>query len=146
MTGLSARLAEIVEALPLEPGMRVLEIGGAPGAAAREVARRIGPDGHILVIDRSDRGVTQIHHTCADEIDAGALSARHVSIEDFDLLDQEPFDLVFAVRVGDLDERHPRNKALALKKVVAALKPEGRLFIDGGDPLQEVDLAPYRGR
>lgn len=146
MTGLSVRLAEIVDALPLEPGMRVLEIGGAPGAAARAVAQKVGPGGHVLVIDRSDKGMAQIYRSAADEIDAGLLSARNVAIEDFDLLDQEPFDLVFAVRVGDLDERHPRNKALALKKVVAALKPEGRLFIDGGDPLQEVDLAPYRGR
>lgn len=146
MTGLSVRLAEIVDALPLEPGMRVLEIGGAPGAAARAVAQKVGPGGHVLVIDRSDKGVAQIYRSAADEIDAGLLSARHVAIEDFDLLDQEPFDLVFAVRVGDLDERHPRNKALALKKVAAALKPDGRLFIDGGDPLQEVDLAPYRGR
>lgn len=116
MSGLSERLTEIVEALPLEPGMRVLEIGGAPGAAAKAVAQRIGPDGHILVIDRSDKGVVQIQHAASDEIDAGVLSARHVAIEDFDLLDQEPFDLIFAIRVGDLDERHPRNKALALKR------------------------------
>ncbi|MER8437086.1 class I SAM-dependent methyltransferase [Mesorhizobium sp. M1312] len=34
--------------------MRVLEIGCGPGAAAREIARRIG-DGHVLAIDRSAR-------------------------------------------------------------------------------------------
>ena len=43
MSILSDRLAAIVDALPLQPGQRVLEIGGAPGAAAKEVARRIGP-------------------------------------------------------------------------------------------------------
>jgi len=36
---LSARLLRVVDALPLSPGVRVLEIGGAPGAAAGEVAR-----------------------------------------------------------------------------------------------------------
>jgi protein-L-isoaspartate O-methyltransferase len=41
-TDLSPRLAAIVEALPLRPGLRVLEIGCGPGAAARAVARRIG--------------------------------------------------------------------------------------------------------
>lgn len=50
MSGLSARLADIVDALPLTPGLRMLEIGGAPGAAAKAVAARIGA-GHILVID-----------------------------------------------------------------------------------------------
>jgi hypothetical protein len=37
--------------------MRVLEIGGAPGTAAKEVAKRAGPSGHVLVIDRSAKGV-----------------------------------------------------------------------------------------
>jgi ubiquinone/menaquinone biosynthesis C-methylase UbiE len=32
---LSARLKTIVEALPLKPALRVLEIGCGPGAAAR---------------------------------------------------------------------------------------------------------------
>ena len=142
MNGLSERLAAIVDALPLQPGMRVLEIGGAPGAAAQAVAARIGT-GPVMVIDRSDRGISQIHRFAAEEIDAGLMSCRHVAAEDFDLLpDQEPFDLAFAVRVGALDGRHPRAGAAALRRIAAALTPEGRLFIDGGDPLQEIDLAP----
>jgi hypothetical protein len=44
---LSPRLAAIVYALPLKPGLRVLEIGCGPGAAAREVVRRFG-HGHVL--------------------------------------------------------------------------------------------------
>ena len=48
-TGPSARLLAIVDALPLRRGLRVLEIGCGPGAAARDIARRIG-DGHILAI------------------------------------------------------------------------------------------------
>ena len=46
MQGLSLRVAELIDALPLHPGMRMLEIGGGPGVAARAVARRIaaGPD------------------------------------------------------------------------------------------------------
>ena len=39
MATLSPRLLAIVEALPLRADMRVLQIGGAPGAAARAVAR-----------------------------------------------------------------------------------------------------------
>lgn len=39
-TKLSKRLLEIVDALPLRDGIRVLEIGCGPGAMAREISRR----------------------------------------------------------------------------------------------------------
>ncbi|HEY9410864.1 MAG TPA: methyltransferase domain-containing protein [Jiangellaceae bacterium] len=141
MTRLSPRLAAIVDALPLRAGMRVLEIGGAPGAAARAVAERIG-DGHVLVIDRSAKGVALIRQNAAAEIASGRLSVRHVAAEDLELLPGEaPFDLAFAVRVGALDGRHPQAGAAARQRIAAALTPEARLFIDGGDPLREVDLS-----
>ena len=93
---LSDRLAAVVDALPLRPGMRVLEIGGAPGAAAKAVARRIG-NGHILVIDRSATGIALTDQNAAAEIAAGLLSVRHVAAEDFELLPGEPpFDLIAA--------------------------------------------------
>jgi SAM-dependent methyltransferase len=138
---LSDRLAAVVDALPLRPGMRVLEIGGAPGTAAKAVARRIG-DGHILVIDRSAKGVAQIERTAAAEIAAGLLSVRHVAAEDFELLRGEPrFDLAFAIRVGALDGRHPEAGVRARQRIAAALTPTGQLFIDGGDnPLRSVQL------
>lgn len=140
MSTLSPRLAAVVDALPLEPGMRVLEIGGAPGAAARAVAARIG-DGHILVIDRSAKGVALIERNAAAEIRAGRLSTRRVAAEDFELDPSEtPFDLAFAVRVGALDGRHPEAGEVARRRIAAALVPGGRLFVDGGDPLREVPL------
>lgn len=53
MAGLSSRLAAIVDALPLRPDSRVLEIGCGPGAAARAVAARL-VTGHVLAIDGGD--------------------------------------------------------------------------------------------
>ncbi|GAB2566076.1 SAM-dependent methyltransferase [Leucobacter ruminantium] len=138
MTALSPRLAAVVDALPLAPGMRVLEIGGAPGAAAKEVARRVR---HILVIDRSAKGVAQIERNAARELADGRLSVRQAAAEEFELLPGEaPFDLAFAVRVGALDGRHPRAGVAALQRIADALAPEGRLFIDGGDPIRELPL------
>jgi SAM-dependent methyltransferase len=120
--------------------MRVLEIGGAPGAAARAVAERIG-DGHVLVIDRSATGVAQVERLATAEIAAGRLSVRCVAAEDFELTPGErPYDLAFAVRVGALDGRHPRAGEQARRRIRAALVPSGKLFIDGGDPLREIEL------
>jgi protein-L-isoaspartate O-methyltransferase len=141
MTGpLSPRLAEIVDALPLRPGMRVLEIGGAPGSAAREVAKRIG-DGHVLVIDRSQKGVAQVERLAAAEICAGRMSVRCISAEEFELAPGEAaYDLAFAIRVGALDGRHPRAGEQARGRIKAALVPGGKLHVDGGNPLREVEL------
>ncbi len=137
---LSARLAAIVDALSLRPGLRVLEIGCGPGAAAREIVRRIG-DGHVLAIDRSASAIAQAKAASAAEIKSGRLSFRQVAAEDFELEPAEaPYDLALAVRVGALDGRHPEAGRRARRRIAAALTPEGRLFIDGGDPLREISL------
>jgi cyclopropane fatty-acyl-phospholipid synthase-like methyltransferase len=139
-SSLSPRLAEIVDALPLRRGMRVLEIGGAPGAAARAVAQRIG-DGYVLVIDRSPTGVAQVERLAASEIAAGRMSVRCVAAEDFELAPGEAaYDLAFAIRVGALDGRHPRAGEQAHRRIKAALVPGGKLLVDGGDPLREIEL------
>ncbi len=136
---LSPRLQEIVDALPLAPGLRVIEIGCGPGAAARAVAARIG-DGHILAIDRSPTAIAQAVSLSATEMAGGRLVYRAIAIEDFELPPGERrFDMAFAVRVGALDGRHPAAGVKALARLRAALKPGGRLFIDGGNPLREID-------
>lgn len=121
--------------------MRVLEVGGAPGAAARAVAARIGPDGHVLVLDRSATGIRQLQENCQAEIAAGTLSVLHAPVEDFALPDGVAlFDLAFACRVGALDGRHPRLYESALEKLREALTPGASLYVDTGSPLAEVSL------
>ena len=137
---LSARLAEIVNALPLQPHMRVLEIGCGPGPAARAVAARL-TTGHIVAIDRSAKAIAQAQANAAHEIESGRMSVRQVAIEDFTLdPGEQPFDIVFAVRVGALDGRHPRAGEKAMERIAAAMAPHGRLFIDGGHPLRELQV------
>lgn len=140
---LSPRLAAIVEALPLQPDSRVLEIGCGPGAAARAIAARL-TTGHILAIDRSATAIAQAEAASAEEIASGRMSVRQVTAEEFVLqAHEEPYDVVFAVRVGALDGRHPQVGQRVLQRIAMATKADARLFIDGGDPLREL---PIHGR
>lgn len=133
---LSARLLAIVDALPLRPGMRVIEIGCGPGAMAREIAARIG-DGHMLAVDRSATAIAQAKSACAAEIASGRMSLRQSAAEDFALLPGEkPYDLAVAIRVGAFDGRFPEAGKIAFARLTKALVPGGVLYIDGGDPLR----------
>lgn len=137
---LSPRLAAVVDALPLRPDARVLEIGCGPGAAARAVAARL-ETGHILAIDRSAKAIEQARAGSAAEIASGRMRVRCVTAEEFVLEPgDEPFDIVFAARVGALDGRHPDAGRKARSRISAALAPGGRVFIDGGTPLRELDV------
>lgn len=139
-TSISLRLAEIVEALPLRPGMRVLEIGCGPGVGARAVLARVG-NGHVIAIDRPIKAITRAKAGSVAEIESERLEFRCVAIEDFALAEgEQPFDLAFAVRVGALDGRHPHAGCIALDRLRQALTPNGRLFIDGGNPLKGIKL------
>jgi cyclopropane fatty-acyl-phospholipid synthase-like methyltransferase len=140
---ISARLAEIIEALPLHEGMRVLEIGCGPGAAARTVLERIG-NGHVLAIDRSAKAIALAKAGSAAELATGRLEFRRVSVEDLILeKGEKPYDLAFAVRVGALDGRHPEAGRVAVERIRKMLVRNGRLFIDG-NPLKEVPLGVRR--
>ena len=85
---ISPRLLEVVDALPLRPGLRVLEIGCGPGVAARAVAERLTP-GFVLATDRSAKAVEQ----------ARSAGAERLELEP----GEEPFDLVFEIPRPDAD-------------------------------------------
>jgi ubiquinone/menaquinone biosynthesis C-methylase UbiE len=143
-TKISPRLAEIIDALPLKKGMRILEIGCGPGVAAREIVRR-AEDIYVLAIDRSAKAIQQAKKSSQEAIAAGSLAFRKVPIENFELEAREKlFDMAFAIRVGALDGRHPETGNKALRQIARALSKKGKLFIDGGDPLKEVLLDDYR--
>ncbi|HEV7275636.1 MAG TPA: class I SAM-dependent methyltransferase [Devosiaceae bacterium] len=137
MPELSPRLLQIVEALPLRPDLRVLEIGCGPGAMARELARRL-PQGFVLGIDRSAKAIAQA--VAGDN--PPNLAFRQASADAFTLAPgEEPYDLAVAIRVGALDGRHPDLEQASRAAIRAALKAGGRLYIDGGDPLREIDFS-----
>jgi SAM-dependent methyltransferase len=124
--------------------MRVLEIGCGPGVAARAIVEAYD-DIYVLAIDRSAKAIQQAKAGSVSHVKSGKLEFRNVDIHKLELKEGEaPFDLAFAVRVGDLDGRHPDKAKLALPKIAMALTKKAKLFIDGGDPLTTIDLKAYR--
>ncbi len=138
---LSKRLLDIINALPLKDGMRVLEVGCGPGAMAREMALRL-PNGYVLAIDRSAKAIQQAKSGTRQGKRNDNLEFRQANIESFELKPGEkPFDIAVAIRVGALDGRHPEIEKMALAQIAKALTKKGRLFIDGGEPLKEIKFA-----
>lgn len=69
------------------------------------------------------------------------MSVRHVAVEHLALSGgEQPYDIVFAVRVGALDGRHRKAGELALRRIASVTTRNARLFIDGGDPLRELAI------
>ena len=75
MPNISKRLFEIVDALPLKKGMRILEIGCGPGVAAREIVNRV-ENGYVLAIDRSAKAIELACKNSEIEIDSGKEDRR----------------------------------------------------------------------
>ncbi|RYG37358.1 MAG: class I SAM-dependent methyltransferase [Chitinophagaceae bacterium] len=143
---LSGRLKEIVNALPLKRGMRILEIGCGPGVMAREIANRF-EDIYVLAIDRSAKAIQQAKKNSGSQIETGKLSFVQIAVEHFVIDKSEPpFDLAVAIRVGAFDGRHPEIEQQALKNVAAALTRKGKFFIDGGNPLREISLKRFHSK
>lgn len=146
MAELSSRLRAVVDALPLAGERRVLEIGCGTGAAARAVAARL-TTGQVVAIDRSAKAIAIAERTSGAEVASGRLRFVTAAIEDLGPVDAGgPFDVVFAVRVGALDGRHPDAGTRAMHRIAAVLAPGGRVFVDGGDPLRELVPAVMAGR
>lgn len=137
---ISQRLLDVVDALPIKRGIRVLEIGCGPGVAAREIASRFDSI-YVLGIDRSVKAIEQAKINSRKEMNNGTVSFIQSAIEHFELPEhEEPFDIAFAVRVGALDGRHPKIEKEALTKIAKVLKKNGKLYIDVGSSLKEIKL------
>lgn len=136
---ISKRLQDIIDSLPLSNGITVLEIGCGTGIVAREISKLIGK-GKVVAIDRSEKAIAQSRKNSAKEIETGNLEFIQEKIEDFcPATFENYFDLVFAIRVGALDGRHPEIEKQAKTNIKKMMKKNGRFFIQG-NPISEINL------
>jgi cyclopropane fatty-acyl-phospholipid synthase-like methyltransferase len=118
------RIRWAVETLGVEPGDRLLEIGGGPGFAASLVCERLDR-GSLLLIDRSETAIERTRRRNAEHVASGRLALETVDVADFDP-GKVRFDKVFAVNIN-VFWTTPATEELA--RIRRALEHDGRLFL-----------------
>jgi SAM-dependent methyltransferase len=103
----------------LQPGWDCLEIGAGSGSVARALAALVAPDGRVLATDVDDRFL---------EGDEHQLEFRVHDITR-DPLPENRFDLAHARGVLE----HIRERAQAIRAMVAATKPGGIVVVEDPD-------------
>ena len=113
--------AELLAALDLQPGQRVLELGAGTGDLARRLARAVGPTGTLLASDVADGMVELLRETVdgLPNVEVGRLDAL-----DIDAPDASVDAVVF--RMGLMFVTEPERALAECRRV---LTPNGRLAL-----------------
>ena len=109
-----------LEAVGVQEGWRCAEIGAGGGSVARWLAARVGPAGHVVATDLDTR--------LLEALDEPGVETRQHDITAEDL-EERAYDLVHARLLLE----HLREHEAALSRMLAALKPGGRLLVEEFD-------------
>ena len=135
----SPRLTWAVEALDVQPGDRLLEVGCGHGVAVSLVCERLA-GGRIVGLDRSPKMIAAAERRNRAQVAAGTASLLVTSFEAADLGEQR-FDKVFAFHVAAFW----REPATMLPRTARLLAPEGALYLFN-QPLRREEAAGFAGQ
>jgi ubiquinone/menaquinone biosynthesis C-methylase UbiE len=110
---------QVIAALALKPGERVLDIGSGPGLLAAEMAAVVGPDGAVHGVDPSESMLAMARGRGAPATEFHAAGALEVPFGD------GSFDAAVATQVYEYVEDMPA----ALAEAHRVLRPGGRLLV-----------------
>lgn len=140
----SPRLVWAVERLDVQPDEQVLELGCGHGVALTLIAERLGPQGHVVGVDRSPAMTAAATARNAEGIAAGRTSVVNASLHDADL-GGAAFDKVLAVHFPPFLGSDP---AAELAVVRSQLAPGGVLHVvahpRAGDATPSADVIARR--
>jgi len=119
----AALTKELLDLAAPGPGERILDIGCGPGTTVLELAKRVGPGGHVLGADVSEPSVARAR----ERIAAAGLRHAEVIVADASVHPFSPdsFELTFS-RFGIMFFSDP---VAAFENVRRAMKPGGRLTL-----------------
>jgi 2-polyprenyl-3-methyl-5-hydroxy-6-metoxy-1,4-benzoquinol methylase len=110
----------LTDAGRIGPGLRCLDVGAGAGGVAAWMAAKVGPSGHVVALDLDTRFLP---------VDPPAnLEVRGQNIVD-DPVEPDAYDLIHARCL--LEHLPARTKVL--EKLIAALKPGGRIVVSDVD-------------
>lgn len=115
----------IVSVLDVQPGQRILEVGFGPGVAIAEMARRVGPTGHVYAIDRSGVMLRHASRRNAAAIRSGQVTLAAAPVEALPPGFEGPFDVIYAVNSMGFWP----SPAERLTELARLLAPGGRIAI-----------------
>ena len=122
--------ARLREVLAPAPGSRILEVGPGTGYYALAVARWLGPDGRLAILDVQQEMLDHTLRRAAEEgisnISGVRADAREMPYAD------DSFDAAYLVTVlGEIPDQ-----AAALRELRRVVKPDGRIVVGElfGDP------------
>jgi ubiquinone/menaquinone biosynthesis C-methylase UbiE len=122
--------ARLREVLAPAPGSRILEVGPGTGYYALPVARWLGPDGRLDILDLQQEMLDHTLRRAAEEgtsnISGVRADAREMPYAD------DTFDAAYLVTVlGEIPDQ-----AAALRELRRVVKPDGRIVVGElfGDP------------
>ena len=119
------------DALAIEPGIAVADVGAGTGYFTLRIARRVGAQGHVVATDLEPRMLAVLAER-ATKAHLSNIETRVVTNDD-PRLDPGSLDLVLMVDVYH-ELAHPQAELAAVKR---ALRPGGRLALveyRGEDP------------
>lgn len=120
--GTEQEIAFLVDALGLEAGERVLDVGCGPGRHALALARRAI---EVVGIDLSDEFVALARDAAA----ADGLPARFDVLDVRDLAYDGQFDAAVCLCQGGFGLLGGRDEPAVFERIAAALRPGGRLAL-----------------
>jgi ubiquinone/menaquinone biosynthesis C-methylase UbiE len=125
---------DLVHALALQPGARVLVVSAGPGSEVLAVARTVGDRGKVRATDKSEEMV----RICREQLEHGGFANAETAVADAAETQGGPWDaIVCAFGLWQIDDRGALLRAWA-----EALAPAGKVGIltwgppDGDGPFE----------
>jgi ubiquinone/menaquinone biosynthesis C-methylase UbiE len=129
------------EALAVRPGDRVLDVGAGLGLFSRELARRVGPGGRVLGVERSPEQISAGERRAREEGEAGLVELRSGDALALPLTEAEwgSFDVVHARFLLE----HVSEPAAVVEQMRRAARPGGRVVLaDDDHEMMRIDPEP----
>jgi ubiquinone/menaquinone biosynthesis C-methylase UbiE len=131
------QIERVIEALEIEPGQSIADIGAGTGVFTRPFARAVGPDGEVYAVDINAELLEHVEQTAREQ---GLDNVRTILAAADDPMLPRPVDLVFFCDAL----HHIDGPGDYLKVLPRYLLPSGRLavidFKQGESPHWDPDM------